>query len=81
MRGSLDQLPNLPEFLDGLEAFRDETELRNQWRRIGAHMRQGRFQALGVTWLDHPGPPYWHLDPGSPIALNCRIDTRRNGEI
>lgn len=26
-------------------------------------MRNGRFQALGVTWPAQPGPPKWHLDP------------------
>ncbi len=39
--------------------------LRRNWRQLAEQMRQGRFQALGVTWPERPGPPDWHLDPAT----------------
>ncbi|MBT4487236.1 MAG: alginate lyase family protein [Rhodospirillaceae bacterium] len=64
----LDPLPSLPGLADGLEALRGETELRSDWRQLVEQMRQGRFQALGSTWPDRPGPPDWHLDPSTQTA-------------
>jgi hypothetical protein len=63
--GPLEPLPAIPGLGEGLSVLTDAKRLRSNWRHLAEQMRQGSFQALGVTWPSHPGPPDWHLDPSS----------------
>ena len=64
-RGPLDPLPALPGLAEGLAGLQQASQLHDDWRRDMRQIRQGRFQALGVTWPGRPGLPEWHLDPVS----------------
>ncbi len=63
--GPLDPLPAIPGLAEGLNVFADAGQLRRDWQQLAEQMRQGRFQALGVTWPERPGLPEWHMDPST----------------
>lgn len=63
--GPLEPLPVLPGLVEGLNTLAEAGQLPRDWLWLTEQVRQGRFQALGVTWPDKPGLPDWHLDPTS----------------
>ncbi len=63
INGPLEPLPRIDGLVEGLEVFANAPELRADWRRLAEQMRQGRFQALGMTWPKTDDPPNWHMDP------------------